>query len=570
MPAEAESRKRRENAKRKAAKLKEEERFEEAIIEYDKLIQELEPQAKVDARRNIELLKLRCHKGSCLCDWRRLKKADARKKAEEHQYTEAYIRETLRLWEQAEGKDCARGIADTSTELAYCLIRQLNNNEKLKMELDVSKAEEAAMLLGNALDFYEDPARSSTDDPHVLSILQNLSDTLVRLEEYESAKYFSRMGLWKIEDPPANSTLRRKKAALKHILANALFCQRRYEEAGKEYEDILRLLDHSEYSERDLVKPPEKYRQYILDCERGLDVQKKWDRAFFYALTLVSRRKEARQRWQNAIFVVRLTVKMAIICRQGRERNVHRSWRMLCCTAILVARLTRLKLKHHRARQRWRRVLALVCATVKLQLIGESGRERRIAASRNWKKALRYGKAAAYLKITLYDVRKRGIQRRWNIALSHARQQAKVNMQARRAREEMWHTTVAHIILRRKWHSAITCTLVVVRARAKARITLRKQRGQKMWHTALVTARVVATLSIAGKRHRARLEAQKRASDRWSQLYVWSRAITKILQRRPSPPEPSPPSLLPEVFFDAQSSQGYVTLEPRYMFRINL
>lgn len=443
---------------KKARMLRKEGRYTEAIREYQKLIEAL----GTDQQRHIDLLKLRCHVGSCLLESLQ-RNRDTRSKEQEYEYAESYLRETLRKWRSAEGKDRAVGVATTQNDLAQCLIRHAESRVAHgKKEKVYRKVKEATELFEDVLSYRN--KQGQQDDGSVELVLKSLFAAKLKLSEddWHYVEQFSRRELLKLRKDP---TLYSEQAtiALKRHLADALFVQEVYGEARRVYNDIIQLL-----RKRGEVRTLEEYEQFVKAI-----IMRRWDLACGYARDEVWRRRLAayrhtldmartmeeetrlnciRRKWRACVVVVRLTVWLSINCNERRKLKALRSFQILLHASLFLVRLRRLR-RRRWARQKWQRAGSCVLARNRANMALMFFRQRRT--------------------VTYW---------RWRAARSHALIRAGINIDARRRCEELWYTLVVRAGLRKKWSSLVASTLCAMKLRIRLGNLRRKK--EDSWQSA--------------------------------------------------------------------------------------
>lgn len=313
-----------------------------------------------------ENLKLRRKQGQILLKRKLPSNADHRTRVEAHKETEAYLRETLRLWEERErlSTPAQKGTATASLELATCLAKQVWNNKKREKIIDAATTREIGKLIGPVELYLRRSKNIEERDKEILlsrarDIVQHISKGL-RSDEEETEQLYTRViGIFK---DFSEGRFQKEQASYRYELARTLFAREKYDEAITDMEAITH-----EYKEEFWPEEPEKYRACIeswkkrkrdkervpLACaaaacmleEQRARCTKWWQRALTYAKLVANikirwrrleanneRRRKARFRWSVVVRVVRFHVAMISHGRQiaAKRRRARPRW----CKAI--------------------------------------------------------------------------------------------------------------------------------------------------------------------------------------------------------------------------------------------
>lgn len=505
---------------RKAGDHKTNANYAEAIKEYNKLIDALSSEAQKDPERHIDILGLRCHNGSCLCEPERLQTEDEASEAE------AYVRATLVEWEKAEGEHCAKGIAFTKAELGKFLVWQAEQSDDKEDEFFDSKGEEAFFYLEEAWEFYRSTTSSQDDNLQAESILLSLSKAASILEFYDKLEDFSREGLERYGDLSKNAPYARKLDVLllKLNLAASLFEQFNFQGAKESYLDLVSWFDQYAMDDYRLPGRLQYCKERVQICDQMIQQES-------YARVEVEVRVlDVRKRWRIATMAVQFAARLVVASRRSR---LHRSnWRIVYCAAIFIVRYRRLK--RSRTRRRWKR--AIVASGVVARLV-VAARKKRLCQI-NWR-ILHY---ASMFIVRFKKLRKRRVRQRWKRVILVVDAAARLAITGRKRRERqkcqdhwffIYCVSVFGIRLRRlrrrqarqRWKEAVSRIRISIRVQ-RTIIIFHERRAitQQRWRKLL---RFMKTIGRFKLRLIRKVQQRKR---RWTLVlsYVTQRAHNKI------------------------------------------
>ena len=282
----AESHHRPPKPSKKPQQLRQEGKYTEAVREYQNRIEKL----RKNPQRHVDLLKLRCHVGSCLLE--SMQRNHITTSKVEFEYAESYLRETLGEWQAIEGKDRDVGVVTTQDDLAQCLVRHAEFKAAHGQGKTAhGKVKEAVALFEDVLSYRK--KHCQRDDGSIELVLADLFAANLELskKDWHYVERFSRRELRKLKRTPE---LYSEKAtiALKRHLADALFEQKVYGEARLLYNEIIQLL-----KERRDEKELKDYITFVKAISR-----RRWYLAWDYARDEVWRRRLATYRkiWETS------------------------------------------------------------------------------------------------------------------------------------------------------------------------------------------------------------------------------------------------------------------------------
>jgi hypothetical protein len=384
-----------------------------SILEYDRIIKDLETRLKERARTDLIVLRLRGYKGDLLCNEKRLpENAKSETKAKAFREAEEYLRETLKRWEERKEFDDStqKGVAYTKLELAQCLVRQIYN---LTADSDESGME--VLHLGTDAIRYFDDNESIKEDHMKRNVLRVkvLAWVISDLPANFEVELFYRTALSAVRQSTATE-LHKEECFFQHQLARALYGQRKYSEAALENQEIL-----SRYPEDVLHSDQDAYQAYVAELRwsrlyKGLTVV--WVVA---RMTRLLRIRRTQQRWRKLLFKVSAIANMNLLMRHINRRKTRSRirWKVALCTARFAARLT-IKRRQVAARQRFQRVLLHIRLQIRFMVRVKRRMKAKHLAVTRWHQVIAAVKAVSRFNIIL---RTRRCRFRWQKALAFAR-----------------------------------------------------------------------------------------------------------------------------------------------------